>query len=409
MININGKEWEKLTADDIEQFLRDPDLDETFFFEFKENDVNSNGLAKEISALSNTYGGYIFIGVSDDKQIEGTSDWNEQRLHSVIHDCVSPVPIFDIKRFTIHAKNLLVIRIEEGTEPPYVTNRGLIYERVSSGSFPIKDSNKLTQLFYQKERNEQKILDAISIPDPVPNINNIYGYIDVGFALSVKSKELLIDKMFSHSIEELCNEVLGDTYFKGCSLNFVGNTILYTMNGLSYANNPDMALPAHLNNFLEIMPDGSAKMRYLLHNNNPDDHMVNTWLQFGMMIQYEKLYMGIFGEGLKEQFISAKQYSQLTVLKQFSPIFHVDDNLLGDPHWKEENKKYMAAIEKHRKIAGDDVVITNERYPRFGLKTIDRKWIEKNWDPYSLESLVSALFSCPYLPMGNYYTNESEE
>ncbi len=408
MLNINGKEWDELTSEDIIEFLNNQDLDETFFFEFKSNDVNSNGFIKEISAFSNTYGGYIFIGVSDNKKITGASDWSEQRIHTIIHDCISPVPVFDVKKFTVNSKIIFIVKIEEGTEPPYVTNKGLIYERVSSGSFPIKDSNKLSQLYYKKERNEKKILDAISIPDPSSNVNGIYGYIDLGFALFVRDKEKLIEKMLGLNIEKLCQEVFGKVY-TGYSLNYIGNTIIYTMNGLSSPDNPNIAFPAHLNNFIEIMPDGSARMRYLLYNNNPNDHTVNTWIQLGMLIQNEKLYSEIFGDELEKQFISAKQYSRLVVFKQFYPKFHVDDSLLGDEHWAEENKKYLDAFESHRIIAGKDVVITSERYPRSGLKTIDRRWIEKNWDPFSKKSLVSVLFACPYLPMGNYYINEHEE
>ncbi len=404
MININGKEWNEVIADDIVTLLSDKDLDETFFFEFKSNDVNSNGLAKEISAFSNTYGGYIFIGVSDDKQVEGAPDWSEQRIHTIIYDCLSPVPIFDIKRFTIDAKTLFVIRIEEGTEPPYVTNKGLIYERVSSGSFPIKDSNKLSQLFYRKEQNEQKVLDAISIPEPSHNVNNIYGYIDVGFALYAQNRELLIDKMANLNVEELCNKVFGETGFNGYSLNFIGSTLLYTINALSTPDAPNMALPAHLNNFIEIMPDGSAKMRYLLINNNPDDHTVNTWLQMVLAFQYEKLYSTVFETELENRFICAKKYSELTVFKQFSPKFHVDDSFLGDAHWVEKNEKYLEAFESHRRIAGQDIVITDERWPRSGLKTIDKRWVMQYGKSYSMETLVSALFSCPYLPMGNYYS-----
>ena len=33
MININGKEWNEVIADDIVTLLSDKDLDETFFFE----------------------------------------------------------------------------------------------------------------------------------------------------------------------------------------------------------------------------------------------------------------------------------------------------------------------------------------------------------------------------------------
>ena len=141
MININNKEWEYLDEEDVKKAIIDGD--ESFFFEFKDDRVDAKKIAAEISALANTYGGYIFIGVSDDKRIDGCNNWNEQRIHITIHDSLSPIPSFDIKKFTFeNEKNVYVIKVDKGLEPPYITNKGMIYERVSSGSFPIKDSSK---------------------------------------------------------------------------------------------------------------------------------------------------------------------------------------------------------------------------------------------------------------------------
>lgn len=83
MININGKQWDQITKEDIEILLAG-DNDENFFFEYKNDDVDNKKLIKEISAFSNTYGGYIIIGVDDDKKISGCSKWNEQKIHTTI-------------------------------------------------------------------------------------------------------------------------------------------------------------------------------------------------------------------------------------------------------------------------------------------------------------------------------------
>ena len=66
MININNKSWNKLRFTDIEKFLSGTD-DENFFFEFKADEETPPKLIKEISAFANTYGGYIFLGVNNDK------------------------------------------------------------------------------------------------------------------------------------------------------------------------------------------------------------------------------------------------------------------------------------------------------------------------------------------------------
>lgn len=121
MIDINNKSWNKLRSTDIEKLLAG-DVDENFFFEFKADDETTVKLIKEVSALSNTYGGYILLGINDDKTIGGCQKWTEQRIHTTIHDSITPIPNFDVKRFKIHDKIVLVIKIEEGTMPPYITN-----------------------------------------------------------------------------------------------------------------------------------------------------------------------------------------------------------------------------------------------------------------------------------------------
>ena len=173
MVNINGKEWAKLEAVDIQSVLSDHDFDESFYFEFKDDRVANKKLAEEISAFANTFGGYIFIGISDNKKIEGCIEWTEQRIHTLIHDFITPTPPFDVKKFTFGTNVIFVIKIDEGAEPPYITSSGKIYERLSSGSFVIKDSIRLSQIYSKREQMLAKTETKISIP-PIPeNVNNI--------------------------------------------------------------------------------------------------------------------------------------------------------------------------------------------------------------------------------------------
>lgn len=101
MIQINGKEWAALQSEDIRAVISQQDFDESFYFELKDDRVSPKKLMEEISAFANTFGGYIFLGVSDDRRIEGCTNWNEQRIHTTIHDAITPTPSFDIKKFNM--------------------------------------------------------------------------------------------------------------------------------------------------------------------------------------------------------------------------------------------------------------------------------------------------------------------
>ena len=129
MILINNKDFSKLRYFDVETFLNNADLDENFFVEFKNDEVTTRGLAKEICAFSNTFGGYIFLGIEDDKTITGCVKWTEEKINNVFRDLIHPNPPFDIKRLSKNGKKIYVIRIDEGGNPPYITHHDMSEEQ----------------------------------------------------------------------------------------------------------------------------------------------------------------------------------------------------------------------------------------------------------------------------------------
>ena len=396
MININGKEWNKLAASDIQAVISGQDFDESFYFELKDDKVSNKKLMEEVSAFANTFGGYIFLGVNDQKQIEGCTEWNEQRIHTTIHDSITPTPSFDVKRFTIGTDIVYVIRIDEGSEPPYITNSGKIYERLSSGSFVIKDSSKLSQIYNKREQLLVKMEQKISIPPVYENTNNIYGYIDSGFCLVVSDIQVAIDTFNSANLETIAKETAKLT--SSFSLSHIGNSIVFTPGGLSTQKGH---LPANTNNFLEIMVDGSARMRILLINNDQDDSSVNMLLPTAILQSYKEIYTKVMGDLFPHKMAYAKKYESLTVRKQFQPILFYDDYVLElHPDWQEDNEKMLAKLEKQRKIFGTKTVITDDRIPKNGLYTIDKRQIELWGEAYTAESIIDELFYSRFATVG---------
>ena len=402
MLNINGKEWTKLESEDIEAVLTDPSTNESFYFEFKDDRVTSKKLMEEVSAFANTFGGYIFIGVSDDKQIDGCTAWNEQKIHTTIHDSITPTPSIDVKKFIIKEKNIYVLKIDEGSEPPYITSSGKIFERLSSGSFVIKESSKLSQIYNKREQLLAKMESKISIP-PVPgNIDNIYGYIDIGFCLMASDTQTAVDAFNCVDLKKIATETASK--LPSFNLSYVGDSIIFTPGGVSTRAGH---LPAHTNNFLEVMADGSARMRILLINNDQEDSSVNMLIPMIVLQSYKKMYCKVMGDLFPHKVTYAKKYESLNVRKQFQPVMFYDNDLLKlYPDLQTDNERMLESLKNHRKLFGVATVVTDDRIPKTGLHTIDKRQLERQGLDYTSESIIDELFFSQFSNLGTIYPSE---
>lgn len=392
MININGKDWDKLRMSDIKKLLSQSD-DETFFFEYKDDDVSPKKLIEEISAFANTYGGYIFLGVKDDKSILGCKKWNEQRIHTVIHDSITPIPIFDVKKFkeSTTGNIIFVIKINEGLEPPYITNTGKIYERVSSGSFPIKDSTKLTQIYYKREDNLKRIKNKIEMDkmliDTLPN--NLCGYVDLGFSINVSDLKKFKKRFLDFDYQKI-STYLKENNVKDFSITMVGYSLVISLGKMECKQGDKVLLsPSGINNFIEIMNDGSVKIRVML---TADENGVSNISPLTVIDGYFKqIYKMIVGENFYKEFIYAQHYKKLVVLKQFYPTLSAGDKY---------DEYFNNYISEHESKYGKTLIITDSRLPKNDYLCIDKKYFEHLKLKYNNDNLLNELFRCIYLVAG---------
>lgn len=390
MLNINNKPWEKLRAKDIIAFLNELE-DETFFFELKLDDIKPNHFIKEVSAFANTYGGYIFLGVDNSKNIVGCSKWTEQRIHSVIHDCITPTPNFDVKKFNINNCKILVVKVEEGTLPPYITNSGHILERVSSGSFVINDSAKLSQIYYKREEQLKHTELKLSLEPLKPNqiiVENLCAYLDYGFS-TVFSEPTVLQKDLINFDFQPVSDFLNSKKIAH-SISRLGISILISYGDLGI--NPNI-LSAGLHNFIEIMADGSVKGRIILvsfgQSNNVKVDISSLLLVTDV---FKKVYSMIFDESHFKSFIYALKYEKLTVLKQFTPYY----NLIR----ANEFLMFTDYLNKHVEKYGNNLIINGGRYPYVGFKTIDKKYFDDIKEKYNYENLLNKLFPIAFATLG---------
>lgn len=133
------------------------DEGESLHVEFKQRFSSHEKIAKEIIAFANTRGGFIFLGVDDNKSIYGVeSEKSDIDLIKQTAEkfCEPPVG-FDCKFISIDGKDVLVIHVPESNLKPhriqdYKTNLDLnessVYIRINDKSVPAsKEMIKLLQ------------------------------------------------------------------------------------------------------------------------------------------------------------------------------------------------------------------------------------------------------------------------
>jgi predicted HTH transcriptional regulator len=132
------------------QLLQKIENGEDSFTQFKVNITRSESLANEFVAFANAKGGYLIVGVNDNKQIIGLTDKDISQLNLLIANVASQnvkPPIYPISEIiAIDDKKIVLINIEQGFDKPYSTSSGFYYTKVGSDKRKIS-REELKRLF----------------------------------------------------------------------------------------------------------------------------------------------------------------------------------------------------------------------------------------------------------------------
>lgn len=118
--------------------------------EFKNSDVRSESLAKEIVAFGNSTGGTILLGVDDDKTISGLIDEKsfEEWVMNIARNSINPAINIEYSELDFEGKTLGIINVPKGKDKPYQANDNKFYVRVGSTN-RVASINELMRLFQQ--------------------------------------------------------------------------------------------------------------------------------------------------------------------------------------------------------------------------------------------------------------------
>ncbi|MCP4217575.1 MAG: transcriptional regulator [bacterium] len=153
--------------------------------EFKSAEVNSESLAKEMTAFSNSNGGIIFLGVDDSGTISGLKDGKnyEEWAANVARNNVNPAVNFHYRHMGVDQKSIGIIRVEKCKDKPYQTLKHQYLVRVGSTN-RITTQAELMRLFQQSGFFH---FDAVGVDDStvshldLAKIDNYFNRYDIDF------------------------------------------------------------------------------------------------------------------------------------------------------------------------------------------------------------------------------------
>jgi predicted HTH transcriptional regulator len=140
----------RLTIPDI---VADPTLinqliyeGETLYVERKERDPKG-GLGATIASFANMLGGWLLIGVTDDRKVVGYDPPGRVDLQDYVRQLltqqVDPIPPFAAEMLPAGGHLIGVVRVPESSDQPHVTREGVVYRRTHGGKERVTNATDI--------------------------------------------------------------------------------------------------------------------------------------------------------------------------------------------------------------------------------------------------------------------------
>jgi len=196
--------------------------------QFKANVTNAQSLSEGLVAFSNSGGGQIFIGVSDDGTNSGLSTEDMRRLNQLVANTsknnVRPQLILQTENIPTPNGLVMVVTVADGISKPYMDNNGVIW--VKSGS----DKRKVTA---REEIQRMFQVAGLIHGDEIPTHGLTIADVDIDY--------------FKHFFQDRISESVDDQHISLPqileNMNLMKGGILNISGALLFAKNPSFQLP----------------------------------------------------------------------------------------------------------------------------------------------------------------------
>lgn len=120
--------------------------------EFKQEVGDGETLAQSVVAFANSLGGDIFVGIDDNGTVIGVRNSAKEvlRIGDILESLCDPTPEFNINTITHLEKEVIIVNVPQGQNPPYFhRGRGIPYVRKGGTDRPSKRGDM--DAFYRRD------------------------------------------------------------------------------------------------------------------------------------------------------------------------------------------------------------------------------------------------------------------
>lgn len=176
----------------------------------------------------------------------------------------------------------------------------------------------------------------------------------------------------------------------------LGQSYLFTIGRVAVTddNGNEMLMSAGINNFIEIMCDGSVRCRIILASDSGQSKVNVSHIMY-MQHVFREVYTMLLGKRFSEIFIYAHKYEKLKVLKQFIPYYSFPKNDGAAMKYG-----FNDFLPSHQIKYGNNLIVEGDRFPKNDYFLIDRRYFSDYKVKYNMEQLMFELFRSVYYNLG---------
>ncbi|AEB08602.1 RNA-binding domain-containing protein [Desulfobacca acetoxidans] len=196
--------------------------------QFKANFTNVNSLAGELAAFSNSGGGTIFIGVSDDGSFAGLTREDMGRLNQLVSNAASQSVRPPINPQTENVSTsrglVMVVTVPDGVSKPYMDNSGAIWVKSGADKRKVTSREEIQRIYQTAGLIHGDGIPTSGLTLADLNIDYFKDFFEKNFGESVEAQNLPLPLLLEN-------------------MNLMKQGVLNISGALLFAKNPSSRLP----------------------------------------------------------------------------------------------------------------------------------------------------------------------